>query len=124
MRPNGGVRQDAGDVTEPACGHAGAQLRLAAIAGVHEDDPWRQAGFGSRTDLIERDLRLGLEGDLLRNTCLLAPCWIINPLLRQVEAKGDRQTGRAIGQQERHGPWAVVLFAELATILTRHPDRV
>src|SRR3954470_20684080 len=84
----------------------------------------RQAGSRRRTELIERDLRLGLEGDLLRHTRLLAPGWIINPLLRQIETIGDGQAGRAIGERERHGHLAIVLFAELAAGLTRDPDRV
>src|SRR3712207_1293726 len=114
LRPNGGVRQDTGDITEPERGDVGAQLRIAAIAGLHEDDPAWQAGFGSRTDLIERNLGLGLEGDRLRPSRLLAPGWIISPLLRQVEAIGDGQAGRAIGKRERHSHLAVVLLAELA----------
>ena len=109
---------------EPKRGDVGAQLRIAAIAGIHEDDPAWQAGFGSRTDLIERNLGLGLEGHLLGHTGLLAPGWIIRPLLRQVEAIGDRQAGRAIGKRERHSHLAIVLLAELSAILTRHPHRV
>src|SRR3954466_15796018 len=124
LRPNRGVWQDPGDVTEPERGDVCAKLRIAAIASVHEDDPARQASIGRRTELIERNLGLGLEGDLLRHTRLLAPGWIISPLLRQVEAIGDGQAGRAIGARERHRHLAVVLLAELAAILARHPDRV
>src|SRR5215207_7438512 len=80
--PNRGVGQDPGDVTEPERGDVGAQLRIAAVTGIHEDDAAWQAGFSSRTDLIERNLGLGLEGDRLRHTRLLAPGWIIRPLLR------------------------------------------
>src|SRR4051794_39502461 len=122
LRPDRGVGQDPGDVTEPERGDVGAQLRIAAITGIHEDHPAWQAGFGSRTDLIERNLGLGLEGDRLRHAGLLAPGWIISPLLRQVEAIGDRQAGRAIGERERHSHLAIVLLAQLTAVLTRHPD--
>src|SRR3954462_12764759 len=105
-------------LTEPERGDVGAKLRIATIAGIHEDDAARQAGFGRRTELIERNLGLGLEGDLLRHAGLLAPGWIISPLLRQVEAIGDGQAGRAIGERERHGHLAIVLFAELTAVLT------
>src|SRR5215211_7066967 len=44
--PNRGVGQDPGDVTEPERGDVGAQLRIAAVTGIHEDDPARQAGVG------------------------------------------------------------------------------
>src|SRR3954468_2350024 len=124
LRPNRGVGQDPGDVTEPERGDVGAQLRIATIAGIHEDDAARQAGFGCRTELIERNLGLGLEGDFLRHAGLLAPGWIISPLLRQVQTVSDRQAGRAIGERERHGHLAIVLLAELAAVLTRYPDRV
>jgi hypothetical protein len=99
---------------EPERGDVGAQLRIVAITGIHEDGPAWQAGFGSRTDLVERNLGLGLEGDRLGHTGFLAPGWIVSPLLRQVEAIGDRQAGRAIGKRERHGDLAIVLLAELA----------
>src|SRR5690349_11604647 len=45
LRPNRGVGQDPGDVTEPERGDVGAKLRIATIAGIHEDDPAWQAGF-------------------------------------------------------------------------------
>src|SRR4051812_42053950 len=109
---------------EPERGDVRAQLRIAAITGIHEDDPARQNGLGSRTDLIERNLGFGLEGDLLRHTRLLAPGWIISPLLREIEAIGDGQAGGAIGERERHSHLAIVLLAELAAILARDPDRV
>src|SRR3954470_3837294 len=72
-------------------------------------------------DLIERNLGLGLEGDRLGHTGLLAPGWIVSPLLRQVEAIGDRQAGRAIGKRERHSHLAIILLPELSAILTRPP---
>src|SRR3954452_21435001 len=75
-------------------------------------------------DLIERNLGLGLEGDRLGHAGLLAPGWIISPLLRQVGGIGEREGGRAVGKQERHSPLAIVLLAELPAILTRPPHRV
>src|SRR5689334_15019881 len=53
LRPNRGVGQDPGDVTEPERGDVGTQLRIAAITGIHEDDPAWQASLGRRTELIE-----------------------------------------------------------------------
>src|SRR3954469_18044765 len=98
-------------------------MRIAAVASVHEDHAARQAGSRRRPDLIEGDLRLGLEGDLRGYARRLAPPRIVSPLLRQIEAIGDGQAGRAIGERERHGHLAVVLLAELAAILTPDPDR-
>src|SRR4051794_8363151 len=90
---------------EPERGDVGAQLRIVAITGIHEDGPAWQAGFGSRTDLIERNLGLGLEGDRLGHAGLLAPGWIISPLLRQVEAIGDRQAGVRLASESVTATW-------------------
>src|SRR3712207_6191282 len=70
--------------------------------------------LGSDTDLIERVLGFGLEGDRRGHACRLAPCWIISPLLRQIEAIGDRQNGRVMGKRERHRLVAGVLAGVLA----------
>src|SRR5215213_2650425 len=75
-------------------------------------------------DLSQRDLRFGLEGDLLRHARLSEPSRIIRPFLRQIEAVSDRQARGAIGERERHGHLAVVLFAELTAVLTRDAHRV
>src|SRR3954454_14843123 len=43
---------------------------------------------------------------------------------RQMQPPGDRQARRMIGQRQADRHLAVVLFAELAAILTRHPHRM
>src|SRR3954452_12692937 len=115
------IQASGGSVALPAAGYDYNSLWTPLLAGL---SPAGMAASLAAPDLIERDLRLGLEGDLLRHAGLSAPGWIISPLLRQVEAIGDGQAGRAIGKRERHGHLAIVLLAELAAILTRHPHRV
>src|SRR3954464_7953151 len=44
LRPNRGVGRDPRHVAEPECGDVCAKLRIATIAGIHEDDAARQAG--------------------------------------------------------------------------------
>src|SRR3954467_9688128 len=115
------IQASGGSVPLPAAGYDYNSNWTPLLAGL---SPAGMAASLAAPDLIERNLGLGLEGDRLGHTGLLAPGWIINPLLRQVEAIGDRQAGRAIGKRERHGHLAIVLLAELAAILARHPDRV
>ena len=52
-------------------------------------DPARHSG----AKLVERDLRLGLEDDLVRHPGLSAPVGIIDPLVRQIQPIGERQAG-------------------------------
>src|SRR4051812_37228121 len=110
-----------GSVALPAAGYDYNSNWTPLLAGL---SPAGMAASLAAPDLVERNLGLGLEGDRLGHTGFLAPGWIVSPLLRQVEAIGDGQAGGAIGERERHGHLAIVLLAELAAILTRHPDRV
>jgi len=43
---------------------------MGAIAGVHQHDTARDAGLKGRSDLVERDLRLGAEHEIIRNASL------------------------------------------------------
>jgi hypothetical protein len=74
--------------------------------------------------LLEGDLGLGLESDLLGHPGLLAAGGIAGPVLRQIEPPGHRQARLMIGDRQRHRNLAIILLAELAAILPRHPHRV
>src|SRR4051794_41923382 len=83
--------------------------------------PTRHLGRSSRPDLIEGNLRLGLEDDALGHAGLLAAGRIGGPVLRQIEPIGDRQAGRGGGDRQRHSDLAVVLLAQLARGLAGAP---
>ena len=55
---------------------------------------------------------------------LAAACRVARPFLRQVKPIAHRQAGLAVGKRQRDRRLAVVLLAQLAAILPRHPDRV
>ena len=76
------------------------------------------------TDLIERDLGLGLKADLLRHPAFLRRVSVPGPALRQIQPIGHRQAGIGVGQRQRHRDLAVVLLAQLAAVLPRHADRM
>src|SRR5260221_14372479 len=71
---------------------------------------------------MERDLMLGLEGDVVRNARLVQTFVIARPFLWQIQPIGHRQTRMIIGKRQRHPDLAVVLLAEPATILPRNAD--
>ena len=123
-RPHRGRRQNAGRVGQAQRRDVSAQIAVVAIAGVQQHYAARQAGRIGPAQLIERDLRLGLEHDLLRNPRLALACAVARPFLRQIQPVGDRQARMAIGQRQRHRHLAVVLLAELTAILPRHADRM
>src|SRR4051812_26140117 len=115
------IQASDGSVALPAAGYDYNSHWTPLLAGL---SPAGMAASLAAPDLIERDLGFGLEGDRRGHACRLAPGWIITPPLRKIEAIGDRQTAGVMGEGERHRHLAIVLLAELAAILTRHPDRV
>jgi hypothetical protein len=74
--------------------------------------------------LFQRNLRLAQKSDCFRDAGRGAARGIGRPLKRQIQAPGNRQARRMIGQRQADRDLAVVLLAELTAILTRHPDRV
>ena len=109
-RPYRGVRQNAGDVAQPQCRDVHAQIGVGAITGIHQHNPVRQAGPARRTNLLERNLRLGLEADLLGHTRLVPAFAVLRPFFRQIQTIGHRQAGMVIGNRQRHRDLADRMF--------------
>jgi len=122
--PHRGLRRDAGDIAQPQSADLLAQPGTAAIPGIHQYNPARQTGLVSRPDLLQRDLRLGQKSNRLGDAGRGAALGISGPLQRQIQAPGDRQARRMIGQRQADRNLTVVPLTELAAILTRHPDRM
>src|SRR5262249_55551176 len=59
---------DSNHIAEPQFAYAGAQLGVGTVARIVQHDTARYAGRISSAQLVERNLRLGLEFDLLGNT--------------------------------------------------------
>ncbi len=72
-RPHRGVRQNASDIGQIESGDGLAQLRIGAIASVHQHDATRQSRFTGRANLLERNLRLGLEANLFGHMSFAPP---------------------------------------------------
>ena len=75
----------------------GSERRIDPITGVGQNDAIRHTVSLRGADLIERDLRFGLENDVRGNASLAATPWILGPIFRQIKPKGDRQNCVIIG---------------------------
>lgn len=63
----------------------GMRMQLVAVAGVGHDRAGRRAALETGADLLERDLRLGGEGEVLGHADALMPPCILRPRFEQVE---------------------------------------
>ena len=100
LRPYRGRRQNPGCVGQAQRRDVGAQRAVIAIAGVQQRHAARQPGRAGETQLLKRDLRLGLEHEAFRNARLAPARGVIRPLLRQIQLPGHRQARMAIGQRQ------------------------
>jgi hypothetical protein len=94
------------------------------IACVGQDDSRRDAGRQSSADLPKHDLWFGLEPDGLGDPSLAASFGIFRPGFRQIQSIGNRQARMCVGDRWADRNRTIVLLAELAAILPRHPDRM
>src|ERR1700733_1224472 len=81
-RPQGGGGLDADGVGQPDLGDAGAEVRFVAIARVGQYERGIDPGGDGLTQLIQSDLRLGLEDDIVRNACLRSSGRSVTPFMR------------------------------------------
>src|ERR1700687_5103545 len=117
-------RLNADDIAHPQRRHAGTQPRVTAIGGVHQCDVAWKAGLARPPYLLERDLRFGLEDDVPRHACLVPARPILDPVLRQIQPIGYRQTGVVVCDRQRHRYLTIGLLAELPAILMLHAYRM
>ncbi len=92
-RPQAGGGLDADDIGKTDLGDAVAQIGVVAVSRIEQCDFGLNPGREGGTKLVKCDLWLGLEDDIVGHACLSAPSGIINPLVWQIQAIGDWQTG-------------------------------
>src|SRR5437588_6387565 len=84
-----------------------AQLGIVPVAGVQQRHLARKPSLTRPADLLQRDLRLGLEADLRRHTRLAPTLVISSPILRQIQPTGHRQACIMVGDRQCHRYLAV-----------------
>ena len=81
-RPQGGIGLDANGVGQPDFGDAVAKVRVVAIARVGQYERGLDPRGDGVTQLIQSDLRLGLEDDIVRYACLRSSGRVVTPFVR------------------------------------------
>ena len=114
--PHQHLRLNAGHIALSKLSDARAQLGIVAITGVQQRHAARKADLTCPADLFERNLRLGLERDLLGHPHLAAVI-IFGPRVRQIQPIRDRQARMVIGKRQGHRHLAIRLLAKLPAIL-------
>ena len=109
-RPQAGGGLDADGIGKADFRDGVAEVGVVAVSGVGQCDvgfdPDRKGG----TKLLNRDLRLGLEDDIVGYARRGAPVGIVNPLMGQIQAIGDRQAGVIVGGRKAHRNLADRMF--------------
>src|SRR5215469_9996107 len=118
------LRLDTGYVELSQLTDPGAQFGIVAIASVEEYHIARKAHLTGPADLLERNLRLGLEADLLGHAHLAPTLVIFSPGVRQIQPIGHRQACGIVSKRQRHSDLTICLFAELPAVLMRDSNRV
>jgi hypothetical protein len=98
--------------------------RVDPVTGVRQHDPLRYALGARGADLVEGDLRFGLEHDVLGNAGCCPANRVGRPILRKIEPKGDRQACMLVGRRQRDSDLTIVLLAKLTAILPGDADRM
>src|SRR5215469_17718613 len=94
------------------------------IAGVQQTESARKPDLARPPNLLQRNLRLGLEADLRRNARSVATSPIVSPGFRQIQPICHRQAGVMIGNRQRNRHLAVRLLAKLTAVLMCYANRM
>jgi hypothetical protein len=71
------------------------------VTGVRQHNPLRHTLGARGLDLVEGDLRFGLEHDVLGHAGSGPANWVGRPILWKIEPKGDRQACMFVGCRQR-----------------------
>src|SRR4051795_3909340 len=110
-RHDRGVAPDPERIAESEVPQRVAEAPGAAVSGIGQHDPARQAGGDGVADLIDRHLNPGAEREVGWHPGLQTAFAVVRPVLGQVEIAGDRHAD-GLGRQ-RQTDW------QLAVVPTR-----
>ena len=116
-RPKPRRRLNADDISHAHARQRRSKRRIGPVTRIRQHDAFRHSLGARGPDLIERDLRFGLEGDVLGHASSGPANWVGRPILGKIEPKGDRQACVLVGYRQRDRNLTIVLLAELPAIL-------
>src|SRR4030095_5080981 len=97
---------------------------VGPVASVGQRHALWDASLTCTPDLVESDFWLGLKLNRIRHSGLLPSLAVFDPRLRQVQAVRHRHTRLLRGYRKADRYPAVILFANLAAILSGHSYRL
>ena len=123
-RPKPRRRLNADDISQAHARQRRSERRVDPVTGIRQHDALRHTLGARGLDLVEGDLRFGLEHDVLGHAGSCPANRIGCPILGKIEAKGDRQARVLVGYRQRDRDLTIVLLAKLAAILPGDADRM
>jgi hypothetical protein len=112
--PYQGLRLNAGHISLLQLRNARTQLGVMAVTGIQQHHAARKAHLTRPANLRERDLRLGLERDVLRHPRFTAMDIVLCPGLRQIQPIRHRQARIVVGKRQRYRDLTVRLLGVIA----------
>src|SRR6516164_9631768 len=123
-RPHRGARPDPYRIQQTQFSYAFPESGFVAVPGIGEHNARCNAGCYSLSELGQRNLWLGLEGEIVGNARMTRSFPVFNPFLGDIQLPGNWQAAALRRDRQAHGDLAVILFAQLPTVLPRYADRM
>src|ERR1700680_1029318 len=123
-RPKCGRRLDANRITKLQCYKPIPESTIVAIGSVGQHHTTWYILVDQRTDLRQRNIRLGLEADFPGYAGLLASLLVTCPRLGEIELVGRRDAGFFGGKRYAHRHPTVLLLAQLPAVLASDSNRM
>src|ERR1700683_824682 len=101
-----------------------SKFAVVAIRRISQRHTRRHVGDQSLAHLLQGDLGLGLEPNVIGYTGDSPANRVVGPVLWQIQSVGNRQAALMGGHRQAYRHLAVVLLAQLATILPGYTNRV
>ena len=121
---NGRLRIHPHRIVQPQGAYLRAELAGGSIRGVRQDDSLGNAVGHGPVNHLHSQLGLGLEGDVLGDSGLLAASSAVGPGLGQVQLEVDGEVLGTSGDAEADANLAVGDFSRRAGVLSLHSHRM
>lgn len=122
--PHRDAALNTGNIRHPPLGKLLTELRVVSITCISQHHTGGHTAFTRSFDLTESDLWFGLKRSLVGNSRLAPPFFIAGPHFRKIQAKRNRHAGVFSRRRKAYRNPAVILLANLSTVLPCDANRV